>query len=1420
MGAPENGSSSCLLAVQQHTKAAIKRLHTFSDAIHERICTSAVTRPILTLLGLSFGTILLLTVAWSTRRSYPGDQDERTKDSVDVWKARENPIIQVEDAYNNAMIDRVKWIKDEERFETDTEFLSRRQGEFPTPHDGGVMRTLFGPAPPQQTKIGGRAQIYYRTKDGSKIFTPQNLHAMCRLEHVWHSVGMFDGPPEGYYLAPGRISRAVQHFAGNQQTGSDRFTFPISDCDAVLTKTQAEIDAWAGTTFYQPYLAGDAGYGFFLEKAFATKGFTSVTRSGFAMLGGAREEQGADGLDLLQEALEVDNGWWNPRFLHTLWLTLPKAPNVEVRAIDPLMKSQASLELVLSRDLGFGLPFTFVTVWLVVFLHTHSFLCASVVVMFVVFAMVAGVIGYYLVLRLAYFDSFLQLTLFVMLAVGADNFFVLWEATKLEVGKARRDATALVAKVTQISALFADRAGEQTPGGSGTLEQTTGVGGKNMVDDVTVSVPADGTTTANGGASNEAVVSTSQVSPHDVSTGSSLISPEKQDNLLSTAIASKIPSKEVEAQHQSITPFSSPEKKDAEQVNYGPELRREIVPISSPRIDDHPDDDDGDRTPDAEISPLDNGAWRVGAERVPARIVKTRSITIAVYLGLSRALKRGASSMFETSFTTAMAFFAMVQSTVSPVAHFGVFAGCMIVGGYILALFGFPQVIALYYLRLQRKGEQEFALLEQDEQSSTSALAAAANNIKNTSKDSEKQAPPVCDHQDLPEKKQGLEVDGANNSVNSSACKRFWARVSVKRFLGEVYQTITKYHIDCGGGASSSKPEEDEQQENENCSKEQSLSTPNKVVSSTNTSSPTSSSSPSTGYRLFPVALLVAAITTGFTCFMLAATLKLSPPSKAFELMPEGHMMVDFYPYGFKTFLSSGGDFRTIMVIWGIDADKPQKNLDELEFWFPWQTNPEPNYYFNGGSKTMTDPEALRHILKVQRRLLAEPCRGREICDGRHPSGKLFLPEAFYDAVHSTLAVNSTAYNGMAFPQTIYNNSGVNVTSVTVPTPGPLAALYYNVPDTVLQSPTFDYTAASVAAHAAPYPFQGTGLFANSTDTTSALTRSKLVAESHYRSMEYTWPEGARGVSKLTPALAHRDKNDQVRWLQTSEAGHPGSAVFNELLFEWKVGPLEYWHNADYQIYTTTLAVPGDANMGSLSFKAADSLYHALKDILDEMNANAPASLGKAVFHANLRSYVLNVELRETLFSGLLLMLPLCFGLLVLASGNIVVSFLAIFNVASLVCQVMGCFQLMGWELGLLESLAGIIVIGLAMDYTLHFCHVFTEAGRKKGLQLRHERVKHAYKCMGPTIFAGFVTSASAGLFLLSFSITPFFQQMGVAIFLTILGSVYMALVYLPCLLLLMGPARDFGDLYFAATALSTAPKSLLERFSPNKVKK
>ena len=60
------------------------------------------------------------------------------------------------------------------------------------------------------------------------------------------------------------------------------------------------------------------------------------------------------------------------------------------------------------------------------------------------------------------------------------------------------------------------------------------------------------------------------------------------------------------------------------------------------------------------------------------------------------------------------------------------------------------------------------------------------------------------------------------------------------------------------------------------------------------------------------------------------------------------------------------------------------------------------------------------------------------------------------------------------------------------------------------------------------------------------------------------------------------------------------------------------------------------------------------------------------------------------------------FIILIFATGNILLSLLAVISVAVVIVSVVALMVFQGWELGVSESIAVVIMIGLAVDYVVH----------------------------------------------------------------------------------------------------------------------
>ena len=87
--------------------------------------------------------------------------------------------------------------------------------------------------------------------------------------------------------------------------------------------------------------------------------------------------------------------------------------------------------------------------------------------------------------------------------------------------------------------------------------------------------------------------------------------------------------------------------------------------------------------------------------------------------------------------------------------------------------------------------------------------------------------------------------------------------------------------------------------------------------------------------------------------------------------------------------------------------------------------------------------------------------------------------------------------------------------------------------------------------------------------------------------------------------------------------------------------------------------------------------------------------------------------------------LPASFIVLMLATRNYFVSFFAVIAVGGVISSTLGICKLQGWELGIGESIAGVMVIGLAVDYTIHLGHMYEHSGHI-GKDSRKDRFEYA----------------------------------------------------------------------------------------------
>lgn len=166
------------------------------------------------------------------------------------------------------------------------------------------------------------------------------------------------------------------------------------------------------------------------------------------------------------------------------------------------------------------------------------------------------------------------------------------------------------------------------------------------------------------------------------------------------------------------------------------------------------------------------------------------------------------------------------------------------------------------------------------------------------------------------------------------------------------------------------------------------------------------------------------------------------------------------------------------------------------------------------------------------------------------------------------------------------------------------------------------------------------------------------------------------------------------------------------------------------------------------------------------------------------------------MFLGLSICFPVAYIVLMFATKNIILATYAIFAIGSIVTAVLGfCESIMGWPLGVGETIAGIIVIGFSVDYVVHLGHMVEEAN-EKGFKTRRERFVFAAETMGPTVVAGAVTTGGSAMFMFLCQMT-FFYKMAVLICITIFLSFIFSLGFFMAMIYVVGPEGNCGRIPF-----------------------
>jgi len=147
----------------------------------------------------------------------------------------------------------------------------------------------------------------------------------------------------------------------------------------------------------------------------------------------------------------------------------------------------------------------------------------------------------------------------------------------------------------------------------------------------------------------------------------------------------------------------------------------------------------------------------------------------------------------------------------------------------------------------------------------------------------------------------------------------------------------------------------------------------------------------------------------------------------------------------------------------------------------------------------------------------------------------------------------------------------------------------------------------------------------------------------------------------------------------------------------------------------------------------------------------------------------------------------------------VIITTIALFTIFAITCCTIGSMYIYGWEVGIIEAICAVLVVGFSVDYTVHLGISYVERrpgddGKYNLGSTRNDRVTHAFFELGTSVAAGAMTTLGASLFLFACKV-QFFKIFGIFICTVIFWSiVYSHALFMP-LCALIGPVGSTGDL-------------------------
>jgi len=226
-------------------------------------------------------------------------------------------------------------------------------------------------------------------------------------------------------------------------------------------------------------------------------------------------------------------------------------------------------------------------------------------------------------------------------------------------------------------------------------------------------------------------------------------------------------------------------------------------------------------------------------------------------------------------------------------------------------------------------------------------------------------------------------------------------------------------------------------------------------------------------------------------------------------------------------------------------------------------------------------------------------------------------------------------------------------------------------------------------------------------------------------------------------------------------------------------------------------------------YEVSEPIYDDWEALKDTYNEGSPQGINNCFQTGEIHwAFIITQKTFVTgAIQGTFISLLFAFIVLILSTLNIMVATYAITSITCIVISVVALMEIVGWTLGVIESIAIVILIGFSVDYAVHLANHYVESVYED----RFRRMEEALSSMGISIFSGAITTIGSGVFLF-FATVVFFQKFALLIVGTIGFSLFFSLVFFAALSHLVGPQKNFGNLkYYIVDPVSKWTKAKIK---------